>query len=519
MGRPVFYRQRVRNQAASVQAKSLLAHLASEIRHRREISPEEAWLVALDAHRFLEQGLLVLGPGQLELPCIAGLKSHYRRARADQPEKLVRLSVLADEDASLLEEFGTRVMQQGRVARWLEEARAQDALLDGERLCLLLPLTLTAIRERLRPLWEQGALLPLAGMTHRVRAQLRTPRAVLAMERYLAGEEVARIRRELAVSRWRWQQWWRAFQETVARTGEDADSLAARLGCPEEWVAGWQALWQGRRDEPGARERLGRPVVPGKLDRVSDEEERLLSRLLGEHGYTPAAARQLVQELRDLALRLRRVERRAGQVVTFGVAADEPPGRSLAEAQLLPVVLDYVATEDWGRVNRLSPQELKWERLKRLTTQAYHQGVALSLPDLAHLLGLSVDAVRNAIEDHPQVALPTRGRVADMGATLSHAEKVVSLFMDGYTETEIKRRTGHAYDSLERYLWDFARVVYLAEKGLPLPAIRQATAMSRRLVSRYLELYRRFDHPDYAFRMARVRRMAQAGEPGKDPSK
>ena len=47
MGRPVFYRQRIRSQAASVQAKSLLTHLSGEIRARREVSPEEAWLVAL----------------------------------------------------------------------------------------------------------------------------------------------------------------------------------------------------------------------------------------------------------------------------------------------------------------------------------------------------------------------------------------------------------------------------------------------------------------------------------------
>lgn len=165
MGRPTFHRQRIRSQATSVQAKSLLSHIASEIRYRREISPEEAWLVASDASRFLARGLLGLGPGQIELPCVAGRDSHYRRARVAQPEKVARLTVLADEDASLLEEFGTRVIQQGRLARMIEEAWAQDALLDGARLCLLLPLTLAAIRERLKPLWEQGALLPLAGMT------------------------------------------------------------------------------------------------------------------------------------------------------------------------------------------------------------------------------------------------------------------------------------------------------------------------------------------------------------------
>ena len=60
-------------------------------------------------------------------------------------------------------------------------------------------------------------------------------------------------------------------------------------------------------------------------------------------------------------------------------------------------------------------------------------------------------------------------------------------------------------------------MAYLAERGMPLPAIRQALGLSRRVVERYLELYRRFDHPDYAFRMARIRRMAEGDGPGKDP--
>jgi biotin operon repressor len=510
MGRPVFYRQRVRSQAASVQAKSLLTHLASEIRARREVSPEEAWLIALDTIRFLEQGLLAQGPGQIMLPCVAGLESHFRRARRDQTEKLVKLTVLADEDASLLEEFGTGVMQQARLARVIEEAYAQEALLDGHRLCLLMPLTLVALRERLKPFWQQGVLLPLAGMTRAAREQMRVPRAVLAVERYLRGEDLTAIRRELAVSRLQWSRWWRGFQDAVAQTP------ALLSDFPAELIAGWQELWPKYREHPASQERLGKQVPLRQASAPVDEEERLRQRLEKEHGYTPASTRQFMQELRDLAIRLKNLDRRPGQVITFGVAADEPPGRSLNEARLCLVVLDYITPEDWGAIKRTSPQELKWQRLERLATQAYAQGVALSLADLAHLLGISTDAIQNTMKKHDQVLLPTRGRVADMGATLSHAEKIIALYMDGYTETEIKRRTGHSYDSIENYLWNFSRVICLTERGMPLPAIRQALGMSRRVVTKYLNLYELFNHPDFAFRMARVRRMVENGNPKKN---
>ena len=38
-----------------------------------------------------------------------------------------------------------------------------------------------------------------------------------------------------------------------------------------------------------------------------------------------------------------------------------------------------------------------------------------------------MDAVRAARERHPKVILPTRGRRADMGSTLSNAQKIVGL--------------------------------------------------------------------------------------------
>ena len=515
MGRPVFYRQRIRSQAASVQAKSLLTHLAAEIRARREVSPEEAWLVAYDAMRFLEQGLLELSLGQVELPCVEGLGSHFRQARRDQPEKLARLTVVADEDADLVEEFGTRVMQQARLSRMIEEAYTQNALLDGNRLCLLMPLTLVALRERLKPLWQLGAKLPLAGLTRATREQMRAPRGVLAVERYLQGEELITIRRELAVSKLQWSKWWRGFQDTIVAE-EDAAVLAGRIDMPAELVSGWQALWQEYGEQPASKERLGKRVPVSPPAPVTSEEERLQQRLLNEHGYSPAAVRSFMQELRDLAVRLKNLDRRQGQIITFGVAADEPPGRSLNEARLLLVTLDYIIPEDWGAIKRTSPQELKWQRLERLCTQAYAQGVALSLPDLAHLLGISVDAVQNTIKKHDQVILPTRGRIADMGSTLSHSEKIIALYMDGYTETEIKRRTGHSYDSIERYLFDFSRVICLTERGMPLPQIRQATGMSRRVVTKYLNLYARFNHPDFIFRMAKIRRMVEQGDPKKN---
>lgn len=496
MGRPRFFRQRILTQAASLEAKGLFNYLVSEIKARREVSLEEAILIARDVEDYLVQNLLTRAPGQIYFPAIAGRDTHRKRARRDQPEKLVRLTVLAEEDIELMAEFGITALQKGRLARVIEEAYRQDALLDGPRLAVLFLETNRSLRRSLKEFWEQGAFLPVSGMRKENRCLMRAPRAVLALERYLQGEDLTEVRRSLAVSTSCWQRWWQEFK-TVLR-GEEVNQ-------PPEVVKAWSEL--------GGR-------YPELASRLAPEEETawegvtsskaFYELLRKRHGYSPAAAEAFLDELYDLAARLNRQEREGGQIIYHAVADHEPAGRKLAECAMVCVTLDYITPQDWELADRESSEALKWARLTRFATQARNQGAVLTQADLALLLGLSTKAIQSLCKRHPNVVLLTRGLVADMGPALSHADKIVRLFMDGYTETEIVRRTGHTYDSIERYLLDFARVVYLAEQGLPLPAIRKVLGFSRSLVEKYLNLYLEFSGPDYFFTMARIRRMAQA---------
>lgn len=57
---------------------------------------------------------------------------------------------------------------------------------------------------------------------------MRVPRAALAVERYLRGEDLTVIRRELAVSRLQWSQRWRGFQDAAAGAGEEPETVSMR---------------------------------------------------------------------------------------------------------------------------------------------------------------------------------------------------------------------------------------------------------------------------------------------------
>ncbi len=501
MGRLNFFRQRILTQAASLESKGLFHYLVSEIKSRREISLEEAILVARDVHHYLHTELLIRPLGQITFPAIDGRDNHKKRAREHQPEKIVTLTVLDEEDIELMAEFGIAVMQRGRLARLIEETYLQDAILDGPRLLLFILESHRGIRAHLKHLWQAGALLPVTGMNKENRALMQEPRPVLALKRYLEGEDLTAIRKNLAISASRWHKLFSDFKEVGREEPLPLEEIARHTDYPIEVLTAWQKLWKQYREALSAR------VVMDKEPLIRQPFYELL---LARHGYSPAAAAQFIDDLHEIAAHLNRQERNQGQIIYNAVADDEPAGKKLTDCRLKAVALDYLDKEDFKLADRESPGKLKWARLVRFTTQARYQGAALTQPDLALLLGISTKAIQSLLKEHPNVVVPTRGLVADMGPSLSHANKIIDLFMNGYTETEIVRRTGHSYTSIEKYILDYARVVYLLKQEMPAPVIRKVLGFSRKLVDKYITLYREYSSPEYAFMTGKLRRLAEA---------
>jgi len=81
VGRPTFFRQRILTQASSLESKGLLNYLISEIKARREVSLEEAVLIARDVQHYLKTEHLTRGTGQLVFPGIEGRDNYQKRSR------------------------------------------------------------------------------------------------------------------------------------------------------------------------------------------------------------------------------------------------------------------------------------------------------------------------------------------------------------------------------------------------------------------------------------------------------
>ncbi len=184
--------------------------------------------------------------------------------------------------------------------------------------------------------------------------------------------------------------------------------------------------------------------------------------------------------------------------------------------RLVPITLSLydprdVPAPDVDRdINRLS--DIKFQKILRYTTQAKHSGGYLTYADLGYLLGTHPEAISRLVRTNPKVAVPLRGSECDIGRGITHRKKIIRLYLEMHTETEIVARTGHSYEAIENYIKEFAAVLVLAERGLTVPLIRRVTGRSVKLINTYLELIREYSGPEYAFRLHHLRKVFELHE-------
>jgi hypothetical protein len=361
---------------------------------------------------------------------------------------------------------------------------------------------------RLQPVRELGVWLPHVGGTGEEQ-DLLGPEAWLVNE-YLESGQVEVWRPVFGLTIGAWEMVLRRFVAALeaAETGDEPEAITRDVGCGLLEVKQFLAVGRKHRRKRSLRELR---ASYGGLSRAESGEAAIEAELRKQYGFSQVAARLYHQELQKLASELGAKRLGEGKLVFFAIAAEEGARAKLAEARHVPVRLSYFTTEDANRgpysASPTQVADLKFGRILRYATETRAQGGLLTLPDLAVLLGIHVDAIRGQLASHPEVVVPTRGRLKDIGRGVSHKCRIVELYLQMHTETEIVERSGHSYESVEAYLREFARIVTLADRGLNAVMIRRVTGRSMTLVEAYLELYRRYELPEYHFRLAQLRRV------------
>ena len=155
------YRARLKYQVSSAKAKTLQALLASQFRDSLGMSETESRLLSYCIADFILSQDTLRGPNQIICAASYGAVSFARRYNTS---KNIKLTACDAEDLDIQLEFGLAAMQQARIMRLIEEAYNQDSLLSAKQLTILLNITPTSLRERLKNLRQMGLWVPVKGL-------------------------------------------------------------------------------------------------------------------------------------------------------------------------------------------------------------------------------------------------------------------------------------------------------------------------------------------------------------------
>lgn len=326
-------------------------------------------------------------------------------------------------------------------------------------------------------------------------------RSTFVLSGYIEGRPVAELRHKVAISRSR-------FGELATRLSALAEHVRrGKEGEAAPEALQWRELLEGL--SPGQLTALA-AARPGGAPPERCDWETFSSHLKADFALSPVKLRAITDLVEEVLSSLRD-GRLPGQVVYWAVAADEPAGKPLSSCRLVPAKLTYWdPTDEPDRslnrdVNRV--QDVKVARIQRLSREAKEAGGYLTYADLSYLLGVHTAAISRLVRDHSPEPVPLRGSERDIGRAISHRTRVIELYLEMHTESEIVSRTQHSYQSIENYLKDFARCLVLWERGLTPTMIRRVTGRSMPLVNAYLDLVDRYSTPDHAFRLHQLRKV------------
>jgi len=183
-----------------------------------------------------------------------------------------------------------------------------------------------------------------------------------------------------------------------------------------------------------------------------------------------------------------------GKVTLVAVSAEEPAGKPVVDCEKQTVCLTvHRGAQDDQIVQEQGPAGFRLARIPDLCQEALSQGALLTREDLAYrIFFVSPRTITRDLSllrrTQPEVVIPLRSTVHDIGPVLTHRTKIVRLALQGKTMTEICQSMHHSPQAVSNYLSTFIRCVHLAQKKMQVGQIAFLLRRGKRLVQQYLDI-------------------------------
>jgi hypothetical protein len=182
-----------------------------------------------------------------------------------------------------------------------------------------------------------------------------------------------------------------------------------------------------------------------------------------------------------------------GKISLVAVCADEPAGKPVSQCQkrVACLTLHQGAVDD--RLLMESPATFRQAKIPDLCQQALSQGALLTAEDLAfRIFFVSTRTITRDLSElrraDPQMVIPLRSTLHDIGPVLTHRTQIVRLALQGKTTSQICNIMRHSPEAVANYLSTFTRVAQLKQKEMQDGQIAFLLRRGVSLIQRYLLL-------------------------------
>jgi hypothetical protein len=180
-----------------------------------------------------------------------------------------------------------------------------------------------------------------------------------------------------------------------------------------------------------------------------------------------------------------------GEIEVSVISVEERSGKTTESMrkQRVRLMLDN-GIEDYEVLQRFGRIALRQVRIQRITQEAIEQGGVLSQEDLSKYLSCGIRTIKRDISTIKKSGLNviTRGALHNIGRGQTHKVKIVGLYLEGKTFSEISQQTHHSPGAIKRYIQDFMRVMMSIKCGLEGSIISSVSGLSENLVGQYKRL-------------------------------
>jgi hypothetical protein len=230
------------------------------------------------------------------------------------------------------------------------------------------------------------------------------------------------------------------------------------------------------------------------LDRrhIKSSEGELLWELENSYSLSPKLSSSIMMTAKECLLQ--EYNLREGQIEVTVIGIEERSGKVIEKMEKKKVKLtidngieDIEILKEYGRII------LRQIKIERITDEAIEQGGVLSQEDLSKYLGCTVRTIQRDIKaiNKKGIEVVTRGYLHNIGRGQTHKVKIIGMYLDGKTYSEIKLTARHSSGAIKRYLESFTKVVVAQSKGIyERKEISAVTGISQGLVKQYIDLIR-----------------------------